>query len=129
MMSGKFRAALTATLLVASTAPAGTKYSLAVTIDTVNRFAFGNFGGARNSADGLQWLSCGLQSTGSIIYGTCGARDANGVMRFCQTSNSVFVALIAKLQGDSSVSFSWDQNGNCATISAYETSSDEPKVR
>jgi len=119
---------LMAVALFVNTAIAGVKFSGNVYIDAVSRYAYGSLGTARNSADGYSWVTCGVQSgtTGSM-YASCYAVNASGVSASCGTTNANLVAVVATLEGDSSISFQWDSSGLCTYISVGQSSAAEPK--
>jgi hypothetical protein len=120
----KFLGLLVLPMLLPLAAEAGAKCSSPVFIDTVNRFARGAFGSARNSADGLQNLTCTSYSWGYVF---CQARDVNNVNVSCGTSNAAFVNMVRAMESTAYVSFSWDAAGTCTDLIVGNSSCHEPK--
>jgi hypothetical protein len=110
------------------TALAGVKSSAPVTVDWNARHASGAVGSARNGSDSKQSIGCSTSSySDGSSYATCTATDANGVWGGCSTSVPNLVDAARNVKGDTYISFYWDANGACTTISGSNYSSYEPK--
>jgi len=124
-MNSRFRSlsiALAAAAL-STTAFAGFKTAQAVVIADANKFANGDLGYARNTADSTQYIGC--QVNGDV--GNCYARNKDGLSRSCYTSTAKWVNTIRALNGDSYLYFKWDASGNCINIIVDNGSSSAPK--
>lgn len=101
-----------------------------VTVDPANRYAAGQLGGARNSADTLQQIGCGVSitaSTGDNRFGYCSAVTATGLSAYCWTFDVQFIEIMRSLPGDALVQFNWNANGSCSQLSTRQFSNLEPK--
>ncbi|WP_257462354.1 hypothetical protein [Archangium lipolyticum] len=116
-------------LLVATSAVAGFKSSQQVVVDVTNRHAQGSLGGARNSADSMQYIGCYTQSVSpfTTIIGQCYARDASGTYVSCSSTAPGFVNMVQSLNGDSDIAFGWDASNTCTSIIIFNTSDNAPK--
>jgi hypothetical protein len=116
--------------LVATSASAGYRYVVALKVDPVARKVKGSLSDTRNTADNVQYIGCnvgvGIGSYSPSIY--CVAQDANRVVGSCSTSEQVFVQVLSMLQPDSILSFEWNANGVCTSISVENYSSNAPKA-
>ena len=119
---------LVALSLASATANAGHRVVSQVNISAYYKFAYGNLGDARNSADVNQDLGCttSAYSDGSIFV-TCQANDQNGNWAFCSSSNPAMVAAAQSIGSDSYVYFSWDANYSCTAIQVENNSWTTPK--
>jgi hypothetical protein len=127
-------------MLVASVAPAGPRYAVpGVTIvknaDGSGHFS-GTLGGTRNSANAIERLSCSVSRSESnpaapnparSVFVSCGARDKNNVNASCFSSLETTADALAGLSNDGLLEVYWDVNGNCTSITVYESSSLERK--
>ncbi len=127
------RAALAAaTLLLAGTAVAGSKWYVPVYIYSSNgipRGAYGALSSARNSPDSLQYIGCSVSTWptyGTSVY--CWARDASGVSLGCSSSDSKLVQVALGASGDSYVQFEADAGGVCTFLNTRAMSYHEPKA-
>jgi hypothetical protein len=116
-------------LLAATSAVAGFRSSQEVMVDVTNRHAQGSLGGARNSADSMQFIGCYTQSVSpfTTIIGQCSARDASGTYVSCSSTAPGFVNMVQSLNGDSSLAFGWDASNTCTSIIIFNNSEDAPK--
>jgi hypothetical protein len=113
-------------LTMASAAFAGLTYSTEVWVNGYGKNAGGGLGSARHSADNNQYLGCNYDS-GSPATGWCYANDANNNYGSCTTSNASMIDAIKSMNGDSYITFSWDNNTNCTYIQANKASQYAPK--
>ncbi len=92
-------------------------------------YAFGSFGGARNSADSQQRTQCSVDATsGGYRYGSCWVRDATGASRSCYTTNATLIDVITGMDGDDSIYFAFDAGGYCTHIQRVVDSALAPKA-
>ncbi|GHG71177.1 hypothetical protein [Comamonas sp. JC664] len=116
-------AAVFAILGMIGTAHAGAKFSFGVTVDTTNRYANGNLGDARSSADVLQFIGCHTTARrASATYMVCEARDAWGVYGTCSSMDANLIAAIQGIGPSSSILFKWDAAGECTDIEVRNSS-------
>jgi len=127
------RAALVAaTLLLAGTAVAGSKWYTPVYIYSSNgvpRGAYGTLGSARNSPDALQYIGCSVSTWaafGTSVY--CWARDASGASLGCSSSDPKLVQVALGVNGDSYVQFEADSSGGCTFLNTRAMSYNDPKT-
>jgi len=114
--------------VAATSALAGQHQVPTVMIDTVQRWAFGGFGAARNSADIKQLIGCDTWTDPSGSSTTCYAQDAAGKNYVtCYTFDPSFREAIRSIKGDSFVQFHWDASGQCTAIEVDDSSAYEPK--
>lgn len=106
-------AAAAAGLLASTSAPAGMIQDQAVTIDDADHSATGSLGFVHNSSDRVQYIGCRL---GFNLGGRCFARNTAGVTQACFTRDPEIMATIGALNGDSYLTFKWDQNGACTAV-------------
>jgi hypothetical protein len=119
---------LTATLSLP--ALAGEKVSTPVSVDLVARWAHGSAGTARNSADAVQKIWCGVSGNGAYASVQCVARTSSGRSATCFSAEPTAAILqaAAAVKGDSWVWFEWDAAGQCTVVEAKSGSSFEPKT-
>jgi len=100
-------------MILANSTLAGFKYNAPVVIDDATTKSFwGSFAGARNSANGIEFISCiDIRSVGQ-----CTARDANYVSKSCITRDPVHLALIRSLSDASWLRVGYGTNGTCTSI-------------
>ena len=94
---------LTVGLVVAGLAApvfAGAKLTYTVFINSASKWAVGNSGAARNSADATQHIERGVFS-GAPTGMFCGATDSTGLSAYCQSTDASLVATAASISGDS----------------------------
>jgi hypothetical protein len=132
----RFRLALvvigsaSAVLLTATSAQAGLRTFLPVSINDTAMNAQGALGAARSTSDTRQYLSCKTSSdTSNSVLGQCFAVNADGVFRSCFTFNANLVAAMRSIGSDASVLFGWDVNGACTGVSVYSGSDTPPKIQ
>lgn len=124
MKSGSGRIAVLALTVALSTAAlAGMKTGQQVYISDANKFANGEIGFVRNTADSTQYIGCTVNGD----LGSCNARDRNGLSRSCSTTVAKWVNTIRAVNGDSYVYFAWDSNGKCTQIIVQNHSTAAPK--
>jgi len=114
-------------LLVTMAANAGEKLDVQVTIDTVQRFASGSIGSARNSFDGTQAIGCILHASEFSVDAQCSARNAAGVVRLCNTGNPNHLAVIQAMQSDALITFMWNTDNQCTWVHVLNYSNMAPK--
>ena len=117
--------ALGAVIGSAGVATAGFKTTYPVVIDVNNRTAEGAMGDARRSADSSQNITITIFASVSGNYSvvTAAFRDANGVVRFCNSTNPAIIAALASVKSDSHVQVAWDPQGACTSVNNYTSSS------
>ena len=126
-----------AVLGVALAAQAGwrwTNYSVAV--DTTNRTASGQVGGARDNSDNVSYIGCTVEAwvgTDGKKKLTCQARDSAGRTASCYVYSFknypvAAVEVSQAINGDSYLVFSWDSGGICQYLSVENYSWHAPKV-
>jgi hypothetical protein len=115
--------------LAAGIALAGARLTEPVQVDTTSRNAYGAIGSARNSIDGTQYISCGVNTyANGLVQGGCSARTATGVQGSCTFNNNPsLAAAIQSMTSDSLVNFSWDASGTCWFVHVDNSSEWEPK--
>lgn len=117
-------ASVAAALLTAGTAVAGQKIDATVFVTTSSRFAQGSLGSARNSGDGVQYITCGLYNTGAAW---CTARNAAGETGACSSTDPAIWNIVAHLRSDGLISFFWDASGKCTAVQVWNASYLAPK--
>jgi len=116
--------------ITASTVEAGVDGGIEVTVSVRpdgSGQAGGSLGTVRNSADQTQFIQCGVNVTGSSIYGFCQASDANGTVVLCSTTKRNLVDAMEGVSGDSHVFFEFDSSGKCTRLFVNHGSYLEPK--
>ena len=108
---------------LATTAFAGMKTSQQVVIVDANKFANGELGHVRNTADSVQYIGCTIKGTA----GSCTARNSAGLTRSCSTTEAKWLATIAAVNGDTYLYFRWDTDGKCNLIIVENNSTPAPK--
>lgn len=137
-LAGTTRAAaiaLTAAwLALGGAAEAGQRTTVPVFIDTVNRWAEGSLGSARNSTDLVQYIGCHTVGDAAVPHSTtqCWAQNSAGVVVSCTFRNVAGSTLspsfgVPILSNNAYLSFSWDANGNCDDFYVEALSRYEPK--
>ena len=127
--------AAVAALGVSASVMAGVRQTFRTVVNPTTRSAEGQLAGARSSSDGNQYIGCSTwaqdaspdQDGGTSRAGVCYAADSRGISGFCVTSEPALLAVMATLQGDSLLSFSWNANSTCTSIDVRQGSSLEPK--
>ena len=115
-------------LLSSPLALAGEKAVQEVEINTQYKYASGALGSARNSADNLQSIGCGVYSyPGGITYVSCSARSAKPQSAWCWSTDAKLVSVGLGISTDSSLLFTWNDDGTCSSIQLYNGSNTEPK--
>lgn len=118
-----------AVVLFASNGHAGLKTSDTVTIDSVNRTAFGAFGSVRNSSNAVEYMYCyAYHYASSSPTAVCAARNAAGVVLTCSSSVASIVAASDSLSGDSQLYFQADASGNCTFVRTLNSTQYPPKA-
>jgi hypothetical protein len=120
-------------LCVASRANAGARD---VTFDNVIVFAgpsgtaIGAMGGARNRPDSNQEIGCSLywQGTGVGLQASCFAKDASGNVGYCSSTDPAMMQMLATINSDSLLEFSWDVQGRCFKVVVTNGSQYAPKL-
>lgn len=115
-------------IALAGTALAGTKEAAPVQIDTVQRWAVGALGAARNSADLKQVIGCDTRTDSTGAVSSCYAQDVTGkIWVSCYTYDPNLREAVRSLKGDSYLQFHWDASGQCTSIEVDDSSTYEPK--
>ncbi|GEN06634.1 hypothetical protein MFU01_16710 [Myxococcus fulvus] len=115
-------------LLLSGLATAGSKIDYNVDISISSRAASATMGGARNSPDSNQILSCQIDATVSGISGSCYAVNAQGVSVECRTTNQYLLEAIKSINDSSLVAFVWNESGACTQIIVRHGSMHGPKL-
>jgi hypothetical protein len=118
---------LAATTPLAS-AQAGARTTVAVYVDTVGRYAQGQFGSARNDAGTTSAVYASFNA--SIGYRTVSLSfyDATGRYGSCYSSAPEIIDAVAALNSDSLVWAQWNTSGQCTSVGAILGSSYAPKA-
>jgi hypothetical protein len=134
---GAARVSATATfaatcLLILSSASAGLKVNVPVTVDLVNNTARGALGQTFNTSNRTENIGCYIHYwLESSTYATCEAYTATGVRGSCYTGEAHLLEAIRSLNGDSVLTFSWvvvtPQRHDCTSIQVETTSATQPK--
>jgi hypothetical protein len=122
---GFLASALALGLLGAAAASAGQRTAYVVVVDDNLRFAGGSLSGAHNSADRVQHIGCFVDRQ----FISCIARDSAGLTRSCTTSDAAHVATARAINSTSRVSFTWNVDGTCASLTITNSSIVPPKVQ
>jgi hypothetical protein len=122
---------LGATTLI-GTGHAGLKGNYPINIDLANRLATGGLATTRASTYANAVIACtssvSVASNGASYFGTCSARDNAGLYAACITYDAELVTQMARVQGDSRVTFDWDAAGTCTRIQVQQSSAQAPKA-
>lgn len=112
--------ALVAGALIGGAAHAGMKSSFPVEIDMTKRTAEGSMGTARNSSDELQFIGCRM----SLDSAVCDAMDAGGNYVGCYAANPSMTmrSVLASINGDSFIMFSWNERWECTGLQVHNNS-------
>jgi len=83
--------------------------------------ANGDMATARNSANDVEYIGCGVRKRdlgagGVIANGFCQASDAAGVTAYCWTQTADLLDVIENVSDYSFVTFGWNAEGQCQTI-------------
>jgi hypothetical protein len=100
---------------------AGQVSDVAVTIESVNRFAYGNYKTARFSPSATVMIGCGsfvsVANNGTSSYGGfCQARDSVGNTAFCSITTAAIADKVNGISDYSYISFRWNENGICNSL-------------
>ena len=133
-------AVVAACAVMVSAAYAGSRYGMPGVVITPNAdgsgYAGGTLGAVRNSANTVERLSCTVtrtETTGGnglplqVSQVSCVARDANGVVASCVSTQEKFAAALNGVSNDSLIEFRYNAAGACTTINVYESASLERK--
>lgn len=118
---------LLASTALGATAWAGYRYPLEVQIDTTNRTAKGALGSARASTDSNQVIGCRITTaagTSPVIY--CYAVNAVGLKAECSSTDQALVTVASAITDSSLITFSWNTQGLCASLTVENYSSNPP---
>ncbi|AKJ08085.1 hypothetical protein ATI61_107519 [Archangium gephyra] len=119
-------ATLLAGSMLGARAWAGSKWPYPVYINTAFRSAAGAVGSVRNSADGTQYISCRLYTSGTGNAVSCYANDAAGTFVSCTATAANYVTVMSAITSASHIQFSYDANGNCTELQVSTSSEWEP---
>ena len=108
---------------------AGYKESDAVSINATSRYATGSLGGARNSANSIEYVLLMYQASAAgseslVVY----MRSAAGQTAACFTTSPALLAIGRSISGDSYVSVNWDASAKCTSLEVRATSYHPPKA-
>ncbi|HET7503731.1 MAG TPA: hypothetical protein VFK02_22075 [Kofleriaceae bacterium] len=118
---------LLASTALGTTAWAGYRYPFEVQIDAVNHTVKGALGSARASSDPNQAIGCRITTaagTSPVAY--CFAVDATGHRAECSSTDQAIVTVARAITDSSMISFGWDAQGICLTLSVENYSSNPP---
>jgi hypothetical protein len=114
----------TALLLSSHVLYAGRVLDVPVTVDTANKIAYGNMKTARYSDNDVELIGCGSRTysdpaTGSSFYwGFCRATTGDGTSVVCTAyDNQVLVEQIRAAASYSYITFRWNDDGDCISVS------------
>ncbi len=86
---------------------------------------YGGLGDTRNTANTVEHLDCGTNST----TGYCTYRNPAGTYYSCNTTNAGMIEVIRSMHGDASINFSYDSTTNvCTYMLSYASSRAQPKT-
>ena len=123
--------AAAAVLLLAGVAHAGFKSSVAVYVDHTFGFAHGMTGTARNRSGTVEYIECVTNAQAEYGAIQCFATDANGASAACWAVESTAVGQqlgeLPLIADGAFISFMWDAEGRCTSISITVSSDNEPK--
>jgi len=131
MKKSLYGAGIVVAVLATSSAFAGSKGGGNVVVDSVSRTASGSLGNARNSSDTTQSIGCTVSvnpATSTTPSVQCAARDSTGKVGSCTSKSAAHIQVMAAMNSDSAVNFSWDAAGNCLNLSIGTQSNWAPKV-
>lgn len=121
-------AALVVAAIATQRASAGYQADWSVTIDYTARYADGALGSVRNSANTVEALGCVVSHTvGSNTTLQCNATDRKGNTAMCITIDPALIQVALALDGDSTLSFHWNDTGHCTRIAVADGSFMAPK--
>lgn len=114
------RSATLVLALLAAPAFAGYSYDtgMEVRVYPASYYAYGGVNSARRSTDTVQYIHCNTNrgpSGGTL--GSCNARDRNGVVASCTTTDPLTVDMMQSVGPSSVVFFMWDASGVCSYLS------------
>jgi hypothetical protein len=89
--------------------------------------ASGSLAAARNSPDGKEYIGCELMGQNGAPSVGCTACDSAGDTVTCSSTASWAVTVVAGMNSDAAINFSWDASGNCTSINSWNESYYSPK--
>jgi hypothetical protein len=111
---------------IAAQAGSGSVLQVRLTSSTY-RTADGSLRGARESSDGTQYISCGVErisSSSSYLDVSCWARNASGTTYICRSSRATFADLALGINPASHVHFEYRPGETeCTNLRVTQTSS------
>lgn len=120
--------AVVAGAFAATAAFAGARSTLQVIVNPSGMYALGDLGAAYNSQSNYsEYIGCASNASPGYSWGICYATDAAGVSRYCTTDSPDLLASIRHVDGNARLTFTWDANGTCTTISTGQYSFTDPK--
>ncbi|XYI02308.1 hypothetical protein ACMHYB_22115 [Sorangium sp. So ce1128] len=107
----------------AGNAIAGNTYHAGVFIDTVASEASGTAYAARTSSNSVERIDCEVNgySSGTATV-CCFATNAAGVFKECSSFFAGIVAAAQAISDYSAISFSWNAQGSCTSLSVHSGS-------
>ena len=127
-LKGIISIAAATSVCAAGIAHAGMRMSYPVAIDTAINRATGYFSAAYNTSNRVEYIGCSMSASAGLEYGWCSATDAAGVNRSCYTMVPEILGVIRSLETNSSIAFTWDDDGLCTAITTSQYSFADPKV-
>lgn len=117
----------------AAYAGSGSVLEVRLTSGATYRTADGSLRGARESADSVQYISCGverLSSSSSYLDVSCWARNAAGTTYICRSSRAAFADLALSINPASHVHFEYTPgSSDCTVLRVTQGSSALPPPR
>jgi hypothetical protein len=115
-------------LCAAGAAFAGAKSTLPVIVSPSGMYAMGDLGAAYNSESNYnEYIGCMSNASPGFTWGICYATDSTGVSRYCTTTSFDLLDSIRHVDGNARLSFTWDADGTCTTVSTGQFSFTDPK--
>ncbi|MEO8016754.1 MAG: hypothetical protein ABI769_02990 [Pseudomonadota bacterium] len=115
-------------LCAAGAAFAGTRSTLQVIVSPSGMYAMGDVGAAYNSTSNYnEYIGCASNASPGYSWGICYATDSEGVSRYCTTDSADLLASMRSVDANTRLTFTWDGNGSCTTVSAGQYSFTDPK--
>ncbi|MDC3961262.1 hypothetical protein [Polyangium jinanense] len=116
---------------VTTKALAGLKVSVPVTVNLASGTASGSIGTARNTANAIEWIGCGISyTTGGGPLVTCQATNTTGTSLSCvaDTTDAWMLDAVESMPSEAFISFHRNAGGRCDSIEWRNHSYFEPKL-
>jgi len=86
----------------------------------------GSFGSSRNSANGIEYISCTFTGHDNLLV--CGATDRNGVSKYCYTTDPDMTKTVSSMTDSSLVIIRFETTySQCTSIRITNASYVEPR--